>query len=166
VTDVVDAATRSRMMAGIQGKNTKPELAVRSNLHRLGLRFTLGGHQLPGRPDLVFPRYETVVFVHGCFWHAHNCSCFRLPSSNSDFWQQKLQGNVVRDKQRIRELHALGWRTVVIWECAVRLATKQLTTEPYMSARDWIVNYDASYFEISTGRGNGFSKRRSTSRAL
>lgn len=166
MTDVVDAAIRSRMMAGIQGKNTKPELAVRSNLHRLGLRFKLGGRQLPGRPDLVFPRYMTVVFVHGCFWHAHNCKCFRLPSSNSDFWRTKLQGNVMRDKQRIRELHALGWRTVVIWECAVRLATKQLTTEPYMFVHDWIVNYDAFYLEISTGRGNGFSKRRSTSRAL
>jgi DNA mismatch endonuclease, patch repair protein len=160
VTDVVDVAIRSRMMAGIKGKNTKPELVVRSNLHRLGLRFKLGGCQL------VFPRHRAVVFVHGCFWHAHSCKCFRLPSSNSEFWRTKLQGNVLRDSKRIRELHALGWRTAVIWECAVRQATKQFTIEPYMFVHDWIVNNDSFYLEISTGRVNGFSKRRSTSRAL
>jgi len=154
------------MMAGIKNKNTSPEVVVRSNLHRLGLRFRLGNKLLPGKPDLVLPKHKTVVFVHGCFWHAHACKYFRLPSSNTDFWSTKLQGNVIRDEKCVKELRALGWRSVVIWECAVRQATKQVSDEPYRLVHDWVVNYDAPYLEISRGRGNGFSKRRSTDRAL
>lgn len=166
MTDVVNAATRSRMMAGIKGKDTKPEVLLRKALHAQGLRYKLGGHGLPGKPDLVFPKHRTVVFVHGCFWHAHRCKYFRLPSTHSDFWRNKLQGNITRDKTRIKELRALGWRSVVIWECAVRLATAQLSDELYKLVRDWVVEYHTSHLEISKGRSNGFSKRRSTDRAL
>lgn len=153
-------------MAGIRGKNTAPELTVRSNLHRMGLRFSLTNSLLPGKPDLVMPRHKTVVFVHGCFWHCHDCSNFRWPSSNEIFWQDKLLGNVSRDKRRARELHALGWRVLVIWECAVRQASKATTPDLYVLARDWVVNYDSPYLEISKGRDGGFSKRKSTSRAI
>jgi DNA mismatch endonuclease (patch repair protein) len=166
VTDVVDAPTRSRMMAGIQGKNTKPEIAVRKGLHRMGLRFRLGGSALPGRPDLVLARHRTVVFVHGCFWHAHDCGAFNLPTSNADFWQEKLHKNVMRDRTRIDELRALDWRVLVIWECATRIATENGRTDLYRLARDWIVNYDSVYLELFRGKGNAISKRQTTARAL
>jgi len=170
VTDVVDAPTRSRMMAGILGKNTKPEIAVRKGLHRMGLRFRLDGKELPGRPDLVMPRHRTVVFVHGCFWHAHVCGAFHLPTSNASFWRGKLHKNVERDLRRVAELHALHWRVLVIWECATKCASKTAKEvgrfDLYQIAWDWIVNYDSSYLELSKGKGNVISKRRTTARAL
>ncbi len=166
MADVVDAATRSRMMAGIRGKDTKPEIAVRRGLHRMGLRFRLDGSALPGRPDLVFPKHRTVVFVHGCFWHAHACDAFHLPDSNAAFWLEKLQKNVVRDRKRVAELRALEWRVLVIWECAVKISTTNDRTDLYRIASDWIVNYDSAYLEIFRGKGSVISKRRTTARAL
>ncbi|GAB3309970.1 very short patch repair endonuclease [Luteimonas notoginsengisoli] len=115
--DVVDRATRSRMMSGIRGKDTKPELAVRSFLHRAGLRFRLHA-KLPGKPDLVLPRYETVVFVHGCFWHRHEgCRYATTPASNVEFWQEKFAGNVQRDARVKRQLEEAGWRVETVWAC-------------------------------------------------
>jgi DNA mismatch endonuclease (patch repair protein) len=124
VTDVVDADTRGRMMAGIHGANTKPEIAVRQGLHRIGLRFRLGGGALPGRPDLVMPKHRAVVFVHGCFWHAHACGAFQFPASNATFWEAKLKKNVERDQRQVTELRELGWRVLVVWECATRADKK------------------------------------------
>src|SRR5688572_25930517 len=98
MADVVDKATRSRMMSGIRGKNTRPEILVRSFLHRAGLRFRLHSNALPGKPDLVFPRHRAAVFVHGCFWHQHqDCRFATQPATNRAFWQKKLEGNVARD---------------------------------------------------------------------
>lgn len=115
--DVVDKATRSRMMSGIRGKDTKPELRVRSHLHRTGLRYRLHA-KLPGKPDLVFPKHRTVVFVHGCFWHRHeNCRYSTTPQSNADFWQTKFAANVKRDALVQEQLTALGWRVLVVWGC-------------------------------------------------
>jgi len=115
--DVVDKATRSRMMSGIRGKNTKPELIVRSFLHRAGLRFRLHA-KLPGKPDLVFPKYRTVVFVHGCFWHRHDgCRYTTTPASNPGFWQKKFAANVRRDMKVRQQLEDLSWRVLVIWAC-------------------------------------------------
>lgn len=115
--DVVDKATRSRMMSGIRGKDTKPELLVRSQLHRKGLRYRLHA-KLPGKPDLVFPKYRTVVFVHGCFWHRHeSCHYTTTPKSNADFWQRKFVANVKRDALVQEKLTALGWRVLVVWGC-------------------------------------------------
>lgn len=117
MVDVVDAATRSRMMSGIRGKNTKPEIHVRSLLHREGLRFRLHS-SLPGKPDLVFPKYGAVVFVHGCFWHRHaGCRYATTPSSNVEFWQAKFDANVARDKRVNRQLRKDGWRVFVVWAC-------------------------------------------------
>lgn len=117
MTDVVDQATRSRMMSGIRGKNTKPELLVRSHLHRKGLRFRLHA-SLPGKPDLVFPKYRTAVFVHGCFWHRHpDCRYTATPKANAEFWQTKFAANVKRDALAQEKLTALGWRVLVVWEC-------------------------------------------------
>lgn len=118
--DVVDQATRSRMMSGIRGKNTKPELIVRSFLHRSGLRFRLHA-KLPGKPDLAFPRYRTVLFVHGCFWHRHaNCRYATNPTSNAKFWREKFRANVLRDEKVKRELQASGWKVRVIWSCELK----------------------------------------------
>lgn len=121
MVDVVDSATRSRMMAGIQGKNTKPELLVRKYLHGRGLRFRLHAKKLPGKPDLVFPKHKVVVFVHGCFWHRHSgCKYATTPSSRKSFWTNKLSENVDRDSYQIAALGELGWRVFVVWECELR----------------------------------------------
>lgn len=115
--DIVDRATRSRMMAGIRGKDTAPELAVRRFLHRAGLRFRLHA-RLPGKPDLVFPRYRVALFVHGCFWHRHpGCRYTTTPASNAAFWQQKFAENVSRDARVQRQLETLGWQVHVVWAC-------------------------------------------------
>jgi DNA mismatch endonuclease (patch repair protein) len=116
--DIVDSATRSRMMSGIKGKNTKPELQVRKYLHSRGLRFRLHVKDLPGKPDLVFPKYKAVVFVHGCFWHQHaGCKYATTPSTRVSFWTNKLSENVARDSYQIAALQGLGWRVFVVWEC-------------------------------------------------
>lgn len=121
MVDVVDSATRSRMMAGIQSRDTKPELLVRKYLHGRGLRYRLHAKELPGKPDLVFPKYRTVVFVHGCFWHQHaSCKYAVQPQTRSEFWGQKLSENVKRDSYQIEALKEMGWRVIVVWECELR----------------------------------------------
>lgn len=120
MTDIVDRPTRSRMMAGIRGKNTTPELAVRRELHRRGFRFRLHSSELPGRPDVVLPKYRAVILVHGCFWHRHQCQLFKWPSTNCQTWREKLEANVIRDANNARSLRRQGWRTLVIWECALK----------------------------------------------
>jgi len=109
------------MMSGIRGKDTKPEMIVRRYLHRSGLRFRLHDRSLPGSPDLVFPRFKVVLFVHGCFWHQHpGCKFAYMPASNRKFWMTKLQGNVERDERQRKALEELGWRVMTIWECEAR----------------------------------------------
>jgi len=120
MTDIVDAATRSRMMSGIRGGNTKPELHVRRMLHRQGFRFRLHVSDLPGKPDIVLPRYCAVIFVHGCFWHGHDCYLFRMPSTRRDFWQTKIGRNRENDCRAISALNSAGWRVMTVWECALR----------------------------------------------
>lgn len=109
------------MMSGIRGKNTKPELVVRGYLHRAGLRFRLHRRDLPGRPDITLPKYQTVVNVHGCFWHQHpGCRFAYVPASNVGFWKEKFSGNRSRDRENDRRLRRLGWRVMTIWECQAR----------------------------------------------
>jgi DNA mismatch endonuclease (patch repair protein) len=118
MADIVDTATRSRMMSGIRGANTKPERLVRSILHRMGYRFTLNNHQLPGRPDIVLPRHHTAVFVHGCFWHRHaGCPKAATPATRPEFWQAKFATNVARDRRVSAKLRREGWRVLTVWEC-------------------------------------------------
>lgn len=120
MADVVDKATRSRMMSGIRGKNTKPELQVRRYLYAKGFRYRLHTSNLPGKPDLVFKKYRTVLFVHGCFWHRHeHCKYAATPKTNSAFWIKKLTTNRDRDLKNESLLQALGWRVLTIWECEV-----------------------------------------------
>jgi DNA mismatch endonuclease (patch repair protein) len=107
-------------MGRVRQKDTKPEMVVRSLTHQLGYRFRLHRRDLPGRPDLVFPKLRKVIFVHGCFWHRHGCSKATTPKSNSDYWQPKFAENVERDKRAIAELLRLGWEPMVVWECETR----------------------------------------------
>ena len=118
--DVVDAATRSRMMAGIRGKDTRPEMILRRGLHGRGFRFRLHESRLPGSPDLVFPGRRAVIFVHGCFWHGHDCHLFRLPATRQEFWRAKIEGNAARDAATEDALVRAGWRVLTIWECALK----------------------------------------------
>ena len=119
--DIVDRKRRSDLMANVRARDTAPELAVRRIAHRMGLRFRLHRRDLPGRPDLVFPKHRLVVFVHGCFWHRHDgCRYASTPKSRIAFWTEKFAANVARDARQETALRALGWRIVVIWECETR----------------------------------------------
>jgi DNA mismatch endonuclease (patch repair protein) len=120
MADIVDAATRSRMMAGIRRRDTRIELAVRRALHARGFRYRLDVRTLPGRPDIVLPRWNAVVLVHGCFWHAHDCGLCRIPATRPEFWREKLDRNAGRDQQNLLDLHGGGWRVATVWECALR----------------------------------------------
>ena len=120
MVDIVNSKTRSRMMSGIGTANTKPEITVRKLLFAQGFRYRLHRKDLPGKPDLVLPKYEVAVFVHGCFWHCHECHLFKWPKSNATFWRKKILGNRQRDARNVKELRALGWDVMTVWECAVR----------------------------------------------
>ncbi|MBI1406028.1 MAG: DNA mismatch endonuclease Vsr [Caulobacter sp.] len=119
--DKIDPARRSANMAKVRGKNTGPELKVRRVAHGMGLRFRLHRKDLPGRPDLVFPRHRLVVFVHGCFWHRHEgCRRATMPATRTDFWQAKFDATVSRDARQIAALEASGWRVLTLWECDLK----------------------------------------------
>lgn len=121
MTDTVDSQKRSEMMSRIRSRDTKPEIIVRRIAHRLGLRFRIHRKDLPGCPDIVFPRYRAVIMVHGCFWHRHpGCRYAYTPKTRVRFWQEKFENNVVRDRRNETALHELGWRVLVIWECETR----------------------------------------------
>lgn len=118
--DVLTEKQRKLNMRRIGPKNTKPEMLVRRALHARGFRYRLHDKKLPGKPDLVFPRYRCVIFVNGCFWHNHNCSLFKWPKTNRQFWREKLEGNRLRDQRKMEALIESGWRVLVIWECAIK----------------------------------------------
>lgn len=121
MADHVSPAKRSEIMRTVKSRNTSPERRVRSVAHRLGLRFRLHRRDLPGSPDLVFPKRMTALFVHGCFWHRHeNCSRATTPKTNAEYWCRKLSGNVKRDKENRRKLEGRGWKVLVIWECETK----------------------------------------------
>lgn len=118
--DVLTADRRSSVMRCVKSKDTLPELEVRRIAHSLGFRFRLHRKDLPGQPDLVFRGLKTVIFVHGCFWHQHDCPAAARPASRIEYWDKKLDGNVIRDKRNSRLLRSLGWRILVIWECQIK----------------------------------------------
>ena len=121
MADTHDKITRSYNMSQIKSKNTKPEMVVRKFLFSKGLRYKIHDNSLPGKPDIVLPKYKTVIFVNGCFWHAHeNCKYHVLPKSNSDYWVPKIEKNIKRDKINIETLISLGWKVITIWECNLK----------------------------------------------
>lgn len=121
MADIVDKSTRSRMMAAIKGKNTQPEMQLRKALHAAGFRYRLHAANLPGRPDLVLPKYEAAIQVQGCFWHRHEgCPNCTTPTSNKSFWREKFSRTVERDRQNLKRLLESGWRVALVWECGLR----------------------------------------------
>ena len=130
MADTLTPAQRSERMSRIRSRDTKPELWVRRILHSRGFRFRLHRKDLPGRPDLVLPKYGAVVFVQGCFWHAHHCQKGRVPGTRGDFWKAKFEGNKKRDARNTRALHTAGWRVFTIWECELgKPATRERALE-------------------------------------
>ncbi len=129
MTDTVDRVTRSRIMAAVHTKDTSVEMLVRRAVHKAGFRYRIHRRDLPGTPDLVFARQKLAVFVHGCFWHAHGCKRSRPPSSNCTYWLRKMGENQERDQRKIDQLHAIGWRAVVIWECEINAGIARLLDE-------------------------------------
>lgn len=126
--DVHDKKTRSFNMSRIKGKDTKPEEIVRKYLFKQGFRYKKNDKQLPGKPDIVLPKYKTVIFVNGCFWHKHEgCKYFVWPKSNQGFWKAKIEGTVKRDKKKIAELIEKGWRVMVVWECELKPSVRENT---------------------------------------
>lgn len=119
MTDNLPPEVRSRIMASIRGKDTKPEIVIRKALHALGFRYRLHKRGLPGRPDIVLRKYNAVIFVHGCFWHMHNCHIFKMPTSRMSYWKEKLEANRARDEKNTKALMSQGWRVLVVRECAI-----------------------------------------------
>jgi DNA mismatch endonuclease (patch repair protein) len=156
MVDIVDRATRSRMMAGIRGKDTKPEMALRRTLHALGLRYRLHVSTLPGRPDIVFPRQRAAIQIHGCFWHRHEgCDFATKPSSNTAFWQKKFNRTVERDKQNEKFLRQLGWRVAIVWECAIKERDSDLIAQEILK---WLASGRLS--KVIPARLSGARRRR------
>jgi DNA mismatch endonuclease (patch repair protein) len=150
MADIVDSATRSRMMSGIRSKNTKAEIEIRKRLFAFGFRYRLHDSKLPGKPDIILPRYKAVIFFNGCFWHAHECHLFKWPSSRRTFWKKKLTRNKEKDIENNEALKKLGWRTLIIWECSFRSSGKKdwSKIEGIVSkARRWI-DSKSEYKEI------------------
>ena len=118
--DILTPQKRSWIMSRIHDRDTRPELLVRSAIHRMGFRFRLRGRDLPGKPDIVLPRFKKVIFVHGCFWHQHQgCASAKRPRTNKKFWNQKLDVNIARDKEASKECRKMGWKVLILWECEI-----------------------------------------------
>jgi len=129
-------------MSSVKNKNTAPELSVRKALFERGLRYRLHNKSLPGSPDLAFPKHKAVIFIHGCFWHNHNCKHGKIPEANRDFWEKKLRGNALRDSQNISELESKGWRVKIIWSCSLKNKKKFASSDCVDAIVDWISNYN------------------------
>ena len=142
MADKMTPAQRHRCMASIKGKDTKPEMLVRRYLHGLGFRYSLHSKRLPGKPDIVLRKYHSVIFVHGCFWHGHpGESCYRKPSTNVEFWEEKIRRNKERDAADVAALESLGWHVMVVWEC-------ELSKSRFESTMDNLVAGLRQYLEV------------------
>jgi len=140
MVDIVDKTTRSRMMSGIRGKDTRPELIIRKALFRKGFRYKLHDKTLPGKPDLVLPKYQAVIFIHGCFWHGHDCHLFKWPSTRPEFWKNKITRNIEVDKRNIRQLKNEGWYILTVWECALKGKGRRDLDELVTDIASWLVS--------------------------
>ncbi len=147
MADIVSPAKRSEMMAGIKSKNTKPEIALRKALFAIGFRYLVRSSSGLQQPDLVFPKYKAAIFIHGCFWHGHSCSLFKMPTTRPEFWQKKIEGNRKIDISSTEKLLGMGWRVGVVWECATRGKKKRNFIEVIEACKNWLTS-DADSFEI------------------
>jgi DNA mismatch endonuclease (patch repair protein) len=138
MTDVLTPDQRRLNMSRIGGRNTRLELVLRRGSHALGLRYRLQVPELPGRPDLVFPRYRAIILVHGCFWRGHDCPLFKLPATRADLWAIKIAGNKARDARTMNALRATGWRVFTVWQCSMRGRVRQPTSEVLASCATFV----------------------------
>lgn len=139
MADVVDKATRSRMMSGIRAKNTRPEIFLRKGLHTLGFRYRLHAKNILGKPDIVLPKYNALIEIYGCFWHGHGCRYCKSPSTNTRFWKNKIIENQCRDRRNLGRQMEAGWRCLVVWECAIRMSQRSHTTmDAILLAAQWL----------------------------
>ena len=138
MADVHTVEQRSRNMAAIRGKDTKPEIQIRQGLFSRGYRYRLHCSDLPGKPDLVLPKYRAAIQVQGCFWHKHDCRYFKWPATRPEFWRQKIEGNVVRDQRALYQLKIDGWRALIIWECALKRCSSGEFEESIGSGRTMV----------------------------
>src|SRR6202158_1108660 len=152
MADVVSPEVRSRMMAGIRGTDTAPELLLRRALHAAGFRYILHDRRLPGKPDIVFPRYHAVIFAHGCFWHGHVCNLFKWPSTRPEFWRSKINRNRQNDAAHRVSLSELGWRQCVVWECALKGRDRQPPDKIIAACTNWLVSTRGSLEVRGTSR--------------
>jgi len=132
------------MMSKVRGKNTKPEMLVRRELHKRGFRYKIHDKNLPGKPDLVLPKYHSVIFVNGCFWHGHHCLRFQWPKSNQHFWRKKIEGNMARDEMNCSKLSHMGWRVLTIWECSLKMTQSSDFNMPMSNVTEWLINENTS----------------------
>ncbi|MBV5341520.1 MAG: DNA mismatch endonuclease Vsr [Deltaproteobacteria bacterium] len=143
MADIVSKEVRSKMMSGIKGKNTKPEIMIRHRLFAMGFRYRLHARDLPGNPDLVFPKYRAVIFVNGCFWHGHNCHLFKWPTTNADFWKDKIHKTICNDSKKTSQLIESGWRVFKVWECSIKNRL-QYVDEVVLNISKWLVSDEQS----------------------
>jgi DNA mismatch endonuclease (patch repair protein) len=136
--DTVDSQTRSRIMSRVGQKDTDAEITIRGALHRIGLRYRLHDRSLPGSPDIVFPRFRAVVFVHGCYWHSHGCYRSTVPKSRTQFWTDKFDANRARDERNLNLLLESGWRVLIIWECALKGKTAKPPGAVAQAVKAWL----------------------------
>lgn len=145
MADVLTPAQRHLNMSRIRGRDTKPEMIIRRGLHALGFRYRLHDRSLPGRPDMVLPRYRAVIFVNGCFWHGHNCSLFKIPGTNKIFWEDKINTNKERDARAVEHLISLQWRVLLVWECSLRGRSKLKEDDVIELCREFLLSQTTTY---------------------
>ncbi len=143
-----DIKTRSYNMSAIKGKNTKPEMFIRHSLHTAGFRYRLHVKDLPGKPDIVLPKYKAIIMVNGCFWHKHQCYLFKWPSTRIKFWKEKIDKNVKNDHINLLKLQKMGWRIMIVWECALKGKIKLTSDEILKQMTNWIKS-DSEFKEIA-----------------
>lgn len=149
MADVLTPDQRQLNMSRIRGRDTKPEMFVRRGLHACGFRYRLQDRQLPGRPDLVFPRYHAVIFVHGCFWHGHDCPMFKLPTTRREFWDAKIASNRSRDERTTTALLESGWRVATVWECSLRGSGRLPKDEVLRRCQAFLLSEEVTEIDIS-----------------
>lgn len=142
MVDIVSPDVRSRMMSGIRGRDTKPEMLLRRALHARGLRYRVNRKDLPGKPDIVFPKWNAVVFVHGCFWHGHDCPLYREPGTRPEFWRAKIDTNRRNDARAEKLLRERGWRVGTVWECAMRGKDRVAPEQLAVHVEDWLESHE------------------------
>ena len=141
MADFMTGTQRSRAMSKVRSKNTKPEITIRSGLHRRGFRFRVNDKNLPGKPDIILRKYSALIFIHGCFWHHHlNCPKSKMPQTRKEFWENKIGNNIIRDRKNITKLRSMGWRIAIVWECAVKKEENLVQTLETLN--EWIKKGD------------------------